>query len=317
MSSFTKVILRQVGAFSREALAISRHLYQTRPSSITETRQLIHKLAISTAPENTLSLAMLQIDKEIVHMQYHGIFNYITKKINFSVGTGLKDQTSKRNLITKNENEKKKAKIAFMITRQQKLILSSSLGYPQDEIKRLKPLEAMIIIEHSIEHDAVDWRSRVATLVKENELILEKQMQKAEEDIRLKEERSKRDTQISELGMGFSELPIPTQQVEQRSADEDTGQVKQLALGSSSDKDETLQAITLKSNTNNSNDEKHMSGWFAVQQHFPNDNNAQTIALYKTEKEALQCVDIKKALLYRQSSKKSNVNVKVYSIKKI
>jgi hypothetical protein len=318
MSSFTKLVLQQVSAISREALVISRHLYQTRPSSITETRQMIHKLAISNAPENTLSMTMLKMDKEIIHMKYHGLFNYISKKINFGVLKDAKDPTLTRNLVTKSENQKKQARIAFMITREQKVILSKTLGYPEDEIRRLKPLEAMIIIEHSIEHNGMDWKSRVSTLVEQNEQMLQdQQMQNVEENMHLKEEQSKRDTQISELGMGFSEPPIPTQNDEKKVADDNTNQGNQLVLVPSSNKDESLQSPILESSTHDPNDEKRISGWFAVQQHFPNDNNTQTIALYKTEEEALQCIDIKNALLSRQSSTESKSDDKVYSIKKL
>jgi len=316
MLSLPKLVVRKLDAISREALTISKHLYKTKPSSITETRQLIHKLATSTAPENTLSIAMLQMDKELVHMKYHGLFNYITKKIrsNF-LDNHPKDSTLQRSSITKNENEKKKARIAFMITREQKRILSSHLGYSQDVIKSLKPLEALMILEQSIEHDTVDWRSRVKELVEENDRMLEEERHKIQEEMHLQEKQNIiRNTQISELGMGFSEPPTNTPEIEKQSTDGHTDQAKQLLLIPSSSKDEILHDQMLESSTNDSNDQH---GWFAVRQHFPNENTPQTIALYKTEKEAQQCIEIKTSLLSRKNSKESYDNDKLYSIKKI
>jgi len=48
------------------------------------------------------------------------------------------------------ESRKTLARVAFMITQSQKDELSEKLGYSKDEIKKLKPMEAVLILKHDI-----------------------------------------------------------------------------------------------------------------------------------------------------------------------
>jgi hypothetical protein len=66
-----------------------------------------------------------------------------------------------------------KARVAFMITAAQRAGLAKELGYSQEQIKQLKPLEASLILEHSIVPTALE--SRLPTLVDEYHASLETQ----------------------------------------------------------------------------------------------------------------------------------------------
>lgn len=57
------------------------------------------------------------------------------------------------------------ARVAFMITAAQRSALVNKLGYTAHQIKQLTPLEATIILEHSIQ--PIEMESRLKTLVQE------------------------------------------------------------------------------------------------------------------------------------------------------
>jgi len=63
----------------------------------------------------------------------------------------------------------KVARVAFMITSQQKRILRD-MEYTEGEIKSLKPLEALLIVENGISGQEEDWREKVSEMVREEML---------------------------------------------------------------------------------------------------------------------------------------------------
>merc|ERR1740124_1421685 len=63
----------------------------------------------------------------------------------------------------------KVARVAFMITSQQKRVLRD-MEYTEGEIKSLKPLEALLIVENGISGQEEDWREKVSEMVREEML---------------------------------------------------------------------------------------------------------------------------------------------------
>lgn len=132
--------------------------------------------------QNSVATNMLLIDKEIGLMKYHGTFHYITQysplrkfqQFSFLRGsspktaiiqdnanattsvTGSSTQHQDANAFNKNTtastfmaNTATKAKVAFMITATQRSLLAE-MGYSPSLIKTLKPIEALLILEHDL-----------------------------------------------------------------------------------------------------------------------------------------------------------------------
>lgn len=93
--------------------------------------------------------------------------------------------------MKKNEASDEKGKVgkvAFMITKQQKQVLKQSLNYSDQDIKGMKPVEAMLLMEHKVvksnmEGDDESWKDMLQNLVRENEMLLEKEAQEAQKRI--------------------------------------------------------------------------------------------------------------------------------------
>lgn len=321
MPSITlRSIVREVSAISREAMTISKQLYQSRPASVLQLRQLVQQMAVEDAPNNTLSLYLLKLDKELVYLKYHGMNKYVLSKVaSFRSKEGKLDKKHQIPL-TSIDNDKTRARIAFMITREQKNTLSSTLRYPPDIIKKLKPFEANLILDNCIPYDEKGnaWKVSLDDLVKHNEDLVKKERMEAEEQVN---ESLKRNMQISELGMGFSNQ---TQQAHSEESFHRSEKGKSLLMSS------TIESSKSSSDRSRATDKKFEMEdnkndilphtWYAVLQHFPDTKYAQTIALYKTEKEAQECIRFKNDL-YSRDNMKSTMNhadeKSIYSLKKV
>lgn len=316
MRSITlRSILREVSAISREAMTISKQLYQSRPASVLQLRQLVQQMAVEDAPNNTLSLYLLKLDKELVYLKYHGMNKYVLSKV-ASFGSKERKLDKKHQIpLTSIDNDKTRARIAFMITREQKNTLSSTLRYPPDIIKKLKPFEANLILDNCIPYDENGnaWKVSLDDLVKHNEDLLKKERMEAEEQIR--------NMQISELGMGFSN---PAQQEYSEESFHRSEKEKSLSMSSTIESSKSSldrsQATDKKFEMEVNENDILPHTWYAVLQHFPDTKSAQTIALYKTEKEAQECIRFKNDL-YSRDNMKSTMNhadeKSIYSLKKV
>ena len=121
---------------------------------------------------NSAALAFLSAEREVGLLRYHGLTGYLREfgffqRLSFlqpqqlsSTGTpsshsdtsGSSSFSSTASGGTSNSTGRptRPARVAFMITSQQKVELADELGYTSDEIKKLKPAEAAIILEHRV-----------------------------------------------------------------------------------------------------------------------------------------------------------------------
>lgn len=148
---------------------------------------LVSKLARSRSPSrdvlisqakkaNTLATSLLRVEREANLIRYHGFLGYfrnvnaVTQKFGFSSSSeSLKgDQTTPTPAPSKNV-----ARVAFMITTSQRLELSERLGFTPDQIKALKPIEATLILDHSLL--PVDVQTKLPSLVKDHQASLVEQ----------------------------------------------------------------------------------------------------------------------------------------------
>lgn len=131
---------------------------------------------------NTVAISYLKVEKELNLMRYHGFMGYLRQ----SSWLQLPQQWSRRlrglgpPLVSsafesqqqqhqqhqqQQRSSSTMARVAFMITAAQRSALANKLGYTAHQIKQLTPLEATLILEHSIQ--PIEMDSRLKTLVQE------------------------------------------------------------------------------------------------------------------------------------------------------
>ena len=183
-------------------------LVKARPTSIPSTRAALMQCARSDG--NVVAESALRLDREIGLMRYHGLGGYLTAKGGVRAllpsgssgggfdltrflfgppsGKGREARASSPDTghgistsdSTTSSSSPKKARVAFMITAAQRQQLSTELGYTAEDIRRLKPLEALLILEHCIKPGSDE---EVMRLVKENEEMERQEAERAEMEI--------------------------------------------------------------------------------------------------------------------------------------
>jgi hypothetical protein len=263
-------------------------------------------------------MTLLKVDKEIVYMKYEGLSQYFTKRFQDSTmkrkmfnllptadtcstgatTTSTASTSSSTNRSTSTSNQRK-ARIAFMITKQQKQILAQRFHYTPTMIKTLKPTEALLIIEnglHAYDYDKAGgaekvqlegvqerrklWKTKLDALVKENEALVERQQEEQQKE---------------HEGLGLEKLQ--EQEDVQMETEEETKMymyevIEQVALPSvSSSSTSTALSTALSTEISTS------STIFTSE---------VVLALYKTEEEAQECIDIKLDLMNKRNQKQES-----------
>ena len=244
MSSTSNTIRR----IFQEATHLTHQFYRHRPTSIIQTQQILQQTVLNGASgtsatsnnaSNSLAMTLVKVDKEIVYMKYEGLSQHFTKRFQDSstmkrkmfnllltadtcstgaTTTATASTSSSTNRSTNTSNQRK-ARIAFMITKQQKQILSQRFHYTPTMIKTLKPTEALLIIEnglHAYDYDKKArgaekvqvqlegvqerrklWKTKLDALVKENEALVERQQEEHQkEQERLEKLQEQEDVQM-------------------------------------------------------------------------------------------------------------------------
>ncbi len=277
----------------QEALHLSQQLIHHRPTSVIQTRQILQQNA-----SGALAMTLLKVDKEIVYMKYEGLSQYLTKRFQDSM---MKRKLS--NLLPANDNIHtsgadqnatdgscpKKARIAFMITKQQKQTLAQKYSYSPETIKSLKPTEALLIIENELYAFAADddgeskshWELKLEALVKENEALVQKQ-----EDEQQKLDEQEKESELQKLKQmeEMEEMTMKTEQVKTYMYE-----VIEETVPSSSSSVSTSTALTTALSTE-VYDSSSSSTCKA-------ETAGVVLALYKTEEEAQECINIKLDLI--------------------
>mmetsp|Transcript_32317 Transcript_32317/g.65572 ORF Transcript_32317/g.65572 Transcript_32317/m.65572 type:complete len:406 (+) Transcript_32317:217-1434(+) len=97
-----------------------------------------------------------------------------------STGTDVTNNSIVSSALPQGSHNQKKARVAFMITSAQRMQLTSQLGYTATDIKSLRPLEVLLILEHGIEPGN---DGEVRRLVAENEALEEEEARRAEKEL--------------------------------------------------------------------------------------------------------------------------------------
>lgn len=285
--SLAKKVLLDSKTLTQEAL-------QHKLTSRIATRQLLQK---QVSNDNQVAESLLKLDKELVLLEYHGIGDYMKQKFS------KEEQVIQ---VNKNEASDEKGtvgKVAFMITKQQKLVLKQSLNYSDQDIKGMKPVEAMLLLEHKVVKSNMEggdddsWKETLQTLVHENEMLLEKEAQEAQK--RIEENITKSRDQLekvesatsSDLQLGF-EQPISSE----------VSNALSIVSEPSEDVSKNQKNILLSSSQpNDSASESNI--WYEVVEISTCNENKETtsvVGLYRSKKEANELVEIKTDLLNKR-----------------
>lgn len=202
-----QAIQRSIQRASNEALALTKQIIKHKPTSRIDFRQMLLQAQTTTDRDqhnhNRIALNLLKLDKEFNLIQYHGPQKYISNHLsglqlpsylsffqNWDPANPIKSSTQKVESIKNNDNPnpKAQARVAFMITAQQRQILITEYNFTQGQIKSMTPNEAQMIIRHSIyalgENDS-SWRENIKKLIEkevEEQKKVEQQMQLIEQE---------------------------------------------------------------------------------------------------------------------------------------
>ena len=347
---------------------LSSQFYLRRPTTLIESRHILQQNANSSInrDQNGLAIALLKLDKEIVYMKYEGISQYCMKRfrenvniqflsqgkptdIGIHTNTNSSTSTSNENAGTNSNNtakstgttsnNSKKARIAFMITTAQKQTLARKFNYAPSLIKKLKPIEALLIIENELHsHDIAGeyesgseseeasnadflkrekgWRIKLDALVEENETLIQRHQEEEEERQRLEESKK------IEVEVKSKSKPTKVEATSEESSKACMYEVVEViqSLNSPSSPISTSTALVLSTNLPESSPSPSPSETIPASASTPAsiDNppsgstldTGEVLALYKTEKEAQEFIDIKLDLRQKRREKqKSQANI--------
>lgn len=302
----------------------------------------IRDVLLSAAKEhrNRVATSVLNADRELGLFRYYGLYEYVRKKNvpwietlrqkTFSLrsttaATLTTTTTATSSTITddngnnenkERKNSKKVAKVAFMITSLQRSRLFA-MGYAPEFVKRLKPIEALLILEHDLSPESVlktedNEENVLERLVRENA-----EMQQREREAALLNTTSGDNGKLSDSvssahpSMSSSSSisdDINTQQhLLLQSEQEDTNTFSEKKEHSN----DVVSAESLLSTSSSQTDDQSKSGnndffdgWFEVVQIESNSSTPPTvIGLYRDKKEAEMCCENKQILAKKREEK--------------
>ena len=188
-SRFKPLALYATDVYKLSSLLVQRVLLSKPVGNLTSYKQKTKQLLLdqSRTQANVAAVKLLHWDKEFGLVQYYGIQEYARRwwQSRSSTTTSLSStapsspQVSGDITVTKSKN--KVARVAFMITSEQRQKLSVNLGYTQQDIRTFKPIEALLLIENNVKKTSEDdniqynFRDQLKKLVDENEKLMEKQ----------------------------------------------------------------------------------------------------------------------------------------------
>ncbi|KAL7461973.1 hypothetical protein ACHAXS_002380, partial [Conticribra weissflogii] len=175
-----------------------RNVLLTKPTSLSSYRDKSRQLLLDQSrSSNVAAIRLLELDRELNLMRYHGVPEYFGRlwgnrswRPRFSLRSGFSPSSSAEAGASSSSKlsvdstgsdspsgNKKVAKVAFMITSEQRQRLSVDLGYSLEDIRSFKPIEALLLLENGVKREISgdeihDFRSKLDELLKENERLI-------------------------------------------------------------------------------------------------------------------------------------------------
>jgi len=216
MSVFQRFVTR-TRLVASDSWNLALILLKARPTTIPSARAALMQCARSDNG-NIVAESALRFDREVGLLRYHGFGGYVTAKggvraLSLPSGSSSGNTVGGFNLTrflfgppsasghgreasvgatedsststgtaksTDATSSTKKARVAFMITAAQRQQLSAELGYTAGDIRSLKPLEALLILENQIKPGNEEEVNR---LVRKNEELERQEAEQAEREM--------------------------------------------------------------------------------------------------------------------------------------
>jgi hypothetical protein len=98
---------------------------------------------------NRVATSMLKVDKEFGLMKYWGFSGYLKQRLSF--GSSSSTTTTASTIVsTADDTPAKSGRIAFMLTAAMKTELADRLGYSPEDVKKMTPVQASLILNYSV-----------------------------------------------------------------------------------------------------------------------------------------------------------------------
>jgi hypothetical protein len=201
MLSYQRLLLYAADAYELSSILLRRVLLQRPTTALSvygeRTRLiLLEQSRLSpppsshdhTARPNVAAIKLLQWDRELNLIRYHGAWEYARggwfsssdllpwrrQILSGSSSPVARDERGREKDATGGEEmDAKVARVPFLITSEQRRRLSETLGYTSQDIRALKPIEAMMLLEHGVRRDdggggssgGGDYRTRLRALM--------------------------------------------------------------------------------------------------------------------------------------------------------
>mmetsp|Transcript_24838 Transcript_24838/g.72758 ORF Transcript_24838/g.72758 Transcript_24838/m.72758 type:complete len:358 (-) Transcript_24838:392-1465(-) len=332
MSLAIRILKRSKTALSETGTLVSA-LVKEPATSTTKARDVL--ICHARNKHNSVATSFLRVDREVGLIRYHGIQGYVAlwaqgnpggllgmvydgkwnrgtnpwvrmKKLMY--GTRGEDHDERDDLDSGDGNQdapilsKRRATVAFMITASQRMELTTRLGYVTEEIKKLKPLEALLILEHDIKPGNGDI---VLRLVRENEELQRAEAEEVlmeqstfDEKAQLKSDAYTTENEIvqkSRLARGSTQSSLDdagvfsTEKEHDYTSETTRQNDRLLEISGGFDSPPPLEL----GDSENSGKESETDVWFEVVEFHDESGKSNVVALYKTEEEAQDCIDWK------------------------
>jgi hypothetical protein len=157
---------------------------------------------------NRVATSMLKVDKEFGLMKYWGFPGYLKQRLSFGSSSTATRTTGAATIVsTGDDTPAKGGRIAFMLTAAMKTELADRLGYSPEDVKKMTPVQASLILNNSIPHEEMAYLLPI--LEKDyHEAVEREQHQKAEEEKLLKMQQQEQEKQQKLQEPSY--IPSPT-----------------------------------------------------------------------------------------------------------
>jgi hypothetical protein len=170
-------LVKSISRISHDSMTLSRALWaarnKTSSSGFTMMTTLKPVLLDQARQSNRVATSLLRIEKGYGWLKYLGIRGCIQQYIRilsspFSSGGSLSDSSAPLDVHNNGAiNTFSKTTIAFMITTSMKQKLQETMGYSMDQIKKMTPLQASLVLNHQV--PPADFGEQLPLLEKEYE----------------------------------------------------------------------------------------------------------------------------------------------------
>lgn len=196
---------KHASRFGRDGYQLARAIVQNRSSDIKPV------LLDHARNANTVANSWLQVEKQVGLVKYYGISEYIKQRLQSTTtttsGAVTTSDAEESTTIASNSisSTRSGAKVAFMVTASMKQELKERLEYDADQIKSMTPLEASLILNHSIVPADKDERLPVLT----EEYEIQQQKQAEEEMLRVQIEQEEEANKLRKAAAATETKPHP------------------------------------------------------------------------------------------------------------